>query len=81
MLLDMPKLEASIDRRFPPHGGDPLTLRIERALGSYVRGQVLLSTIIGASAGVGMWLLGCSTWSRAQTSTRSCSASGRPWSR
>ena len=58
MLLDMPKLEASIDRRFPPHGGDPLTLRIERALGSYVRGQVLLSTIIGASAGVGMWLLG-----------------------
>ena len=58
MLLDMPKLEASIDRRFPPHGGDPLTLRIERALGSYVRGQVLLSTIIGASAGIGMWLLG-----------------------
>ena len=58
MLLDMPKLERSIDRRFPPHGGDPLTLRIERALGSYVRGQVLLSTIIGASAGIGMWLLG-----------------------
>jgi predicted PurR-regulated permease PerM len=58
MLLDMAKLEAAIDRRFPPHGGEPLTLRIERALGGYVRGQVLLSTIIGASAGIGMWLLG-----------------------
>ena len=32
MLLDMPRLEASIDRRFPPHGGLPLTQRIERAL-------------------------------------------------
>jgi predicted PurR-regulated permease PerM len=58
MLLDMPKLEGGIDRRFPPHDGDPLTLRIERALFSYVRGQILLSTIIGASAGIGMWLLG-----------------------
>ena len=58
MLLDMPKLERSIDRRFPPHDGRPLTLRIESALAGYVRGQVLLSTIIGSSAGIGMWLLG-----------------------
>jgi predicted PurR-regulated permease PerM len=58
MLLDMPRLERAIDRRFPPHGGVPLTLRIELALDSYVRGQVLLSTIIGTSAGIGMWLLG-----------------------
>ena len=58
MLLDMPKLERSIDRRFPPADGPPLTLRIESALACYVRGQVLLSTIIGTSAGVGMWLLG-----------------------
>jgi predicted PurR-regulated permease PerM len=58
MLLDMPKLERSIDRRFPPADGPPLTLRIESALAGYVRGQVLLSTIIGASAGVGMWVLG-----------------------
>jgi len=58
MLLDMPKLERAIDRRFPPHGGVPLTLRIESALAGYVRGQVLLSTVIGASAGIGMWLLG-----------------------
>jgi len=58
MLLDMPKLERSIDRRFPPHGGLPLTLRIESALAGYVRGQILLSAIIGTSAGVGMWVLG-----------------------
>ena len=58
MLLDMPRLEAAIDRRFPPHGGFPLTLRIEKALAGYVRGQILLSSIIGVSAGVGMWALG-----------------------
>jgi predicted PurR-regulated permease PerM len=58
MLLDMPRLEGSIDRRFPPAGGPPLTRRIESALFGYVRGQLLLSTIIGFSAGVGMWLLG-----------------------
>ncbi|MFN8224553.1 MAG: AI-2E family transporter [Gaiellales bacterium] len=58
MLLDMPRLEASIDRRFPPHSGLPLTQRIERALWGYVKGQLILSTVIGASAGVGMWILG-----------------------
>jgi predicted PurR-regulated permease PerM len=58
MLLDMPRLERSIDRRFPPHGGAPLTLRIEAALAGYVKGQILLSAIIGASAGGGMWALG-----------------------
>ena len=58
MLLDMPRLEESIDRRFPPHEGLPLTQRIERALWGYVKGQVILSTVIGLSAGVGMWILG-----------------------
>ena len=58
MLLDMPRLEGLIDRRFPPAGGLPLTQRIERALWGYVRGQVILSTVIGTSAGVGMWMLG-----------------------
>jgi len=58
MLLDMPRLEASIDRRFPPHGGLPLTQRIERALWGYVKGQVVLSVVIGSSAGIGMWILG-----------------------
>jgi predicted PurR-regulated permease PerM len=58
MLLDMPRLEATIDRRFPPHGGPPLTQSIERALWGYVRGQAILSLVIGTSAGVGMWILG-----------------------
>ena len=58
MLLDMQRLEAAIDRRFPPHGGRPLTLRIEKALAGYVRGQLILSTVIGLSAGIGMWILG-----------------------
>jgi predicted PurR-regulated permease PerM len=61
MLLDFERLESVIDRRFPPHGGLPLTRRIERALAGYVRGQVILSTVIGASAGLGTWVLGA-TW-------------------
>ena len=58
MLLDMERLERLIDRRFPPGAGVPLTMRIERALASYVRGQLILSTVIGLSAGIGMWILG-----------------------
>lgn len=58
MLLDMPRLERSIDARFPPHGGAPLTQEIESALWGYVKGQAILSSVIGTSAGVGMWILG-----------------------
>jgi predicted PurR-regulated permease PerM len=58
MLLDMQRLEQSIDSRFPPHGGTPLTQRIEGALWGYLKGQAILSTVIGTSAGVGMYVLG-----------------------
>jgi predicted PurR-regulated permease PerM len=58
MLLDMQRLEQAIDSRFPPHGGPPLTQAIEGAMWGYVKGQAILSTVIGASAGVGMWVLG-----------------------
>ncbi|HLG07684.1 MAG TPA: AI-2E family transporter [Gaiellaceae bacterium] len=58
MLLDMQRLERSIDSRFPPHGGLPLTQQIEGALWGYLKGQAILSTVIGTSAGVGMWILG-----------------------
>jgi predicted PurR-regulated permease PerM len=58
MLLDMQRLEGAIDRRFPPGDGLALTLRIEKALAGYVRGQLILSTVIGLSAGIGMWVLG-----------------------
>lgn len=63
MLLDMPRLARVVDRRFPPHpGSSPLLTRIERSLASYVRGQALLSLIIGTSAGLGLWLLGTLGW-------------------
>ena len=63
MLLDMPRLARAVDRRFPPsRGGGPLLTRIERSLASYVRGQVLLSLIIGTSAGMGLWVLGTLGW-------------------
>jgi predicted PurR-regulated permease PerM len=59
MLLDFQRLASAIDRRFPPRpGSDPLLVRMERAVAGYVKGQLLISLIIGASAGVGMWILG-----------------------
>ena len=61
MLLDMSRLKARVDRRFPPSPGKPgLIVQMEQAVAGYVRGQVLLSLIIGTSAGFGMWVLGVS---------------------
>jgi predicted PurR-regulated permease PerM len=58
MLLDMERFGRVIDRRYPPRPGeDPLLRTIEHALASYVRGQLLLSLIIGTSAGFGLWVL------------------------
>jgi predicted PurR-regulated permease PerM len=59
MLLDMDRLAAGIERRFPSApGSTPLVERMERALLSYVKGQLALSLIIGASSGLGLWILG-----------------------
>ncbi|HET7045305.1 MAG TPA: AI-2E family transporter [Gaiellaceae bacterium] len=59
MLLDLPRLAARIDRRFPPRpGSGALIPRLEAALAGYVRGQALLSAIIGGTAGVGLWIFG-----------------------
>ena len=59
MLLDMHRLAGAIDRRFPPvPGTTPLVERMEQALASYVKGQMALSLIIGASSGLGLWILG-----------------------
>jgi predicted PurR-regulated permease PerM len=63
MLLDFSRLAKAIDRRFPPRpGSEPLLVRMEHAVVGYVKGQTLVSLIIGASAGVGMWLLGALGW-------------------
>jgi predicted PurR-regulated permease PerM len=59
ILLDMPRLTAAVDRRFPPHpDSKPLIARMEQAVTSYVKGQLLLSLIIGTSSAVGLWILG-----------------------
>jgi len=59
MLLDMERLSRAVNRRFPPpEGSPPLIVKIEQSLVGYVKGQVLLSLIIGASAGLGLYLLG-----------------------
>jgi predicted PurR-regulated permease PerM len=58
MLLDMQRLTDAVDRRFPPHGRGGLIVRMEQAVASYVKGQFLLSLIIGVSSGVGLWILG-----------------------
>jgi predicted PurR-regulated permease PerM len=59
MLLDMERLSGAVNRRFPPpKGSAPLVVRIEQSLVGYVKGQLLLSLIIGVSAGLGVWLLG-----------------------
>ncbi len=58
MLLDMQRLTDAVDRRFPPRGRGGLIVRMEQAVASYVKGQFLLSLIIGLSVGVGLWILG-----------------------
>jgi predicted PurR-regulated permease PerM len=58
MLLDMQRLTDAVDRRFPPHGRGGLVVRMEQAVASYVKGQLLLSVIIGVSVGLGLWILG-----------------------
>jgi predicted PurR-regulated permease PerM len=63
MLLDMGRLKRAVDRRFPPRPEQSgLVIRMEQAVAGYVRGQLLLSAIIGSSAGVGLWLLGTLGW-------------------
>ncbi|MDX6481129.1 MAG: hypothetical protein QOG85_1639 [Gaiellaceae bacterium] len=59
MLLDIQRWSDRIDRRFPPRpDGSGLIQRMEQAIASYVRGQLLLSLIIGVSVGLGLWILG-----------------------
>jgi predicted PurR-regulated permease PerM len=58
MLLDMQRLTDAVDRRFPPRGRGGLIVRMEEAVASYVKGQFLLSLIIGVSVGLGLWILG-----------------------
>ena len=52
----------SVARSVMPKGDgtpdDDFALRVQRAVFSYVRGQIVFSLIMGASAGAAMWILG-----------------------
>ena len=78
MLLDMPRLKRRGRPALPAAAGAPGADPANReALAGYVRGQVLLSLIIGASAGVGhLHPRRRSACCRTATSTRSSSAPG-----
>jgi predicted PurR-regulated permease PerM len=59
MLLDAPRLSRFLRRVFPGTGpDDDLVTRVERALLAYIRGQTMVSLAVGASAGVGLEILG-----------------------
>ena len=57
ILLDMHRLTEAVDRRFPPRGRGGLIVRMEQAVASYVKGQFLISLIIGVSVGLGLYIL------------------------
>jgi predicted PurR-regulated permease PerM len=61
MLLYADRIGELVRSIIPPGDGTPdddYALRVQKAVFSYVRGQVLFSVIMGVSAGVAMWLLG-----------------------
>ena len=60
MLLDGRRIGGFIARRFPTHSeddGHEYVGRAKTAVVDYVKAQVLLSTVMGASVGVAMWIL------------------------
>jgi predicted PurR-regulated permease PerM len=61
MLLYAERIGETVRFIMPRGDGTPeddYALRVQKAVSSYVRGQVLFSLIMGVSAGVAMWLLG-----------------------
>ncbi len=61
MLIYGPQIGALVRRLMPPGDGTPeddYPIRVQRGVSGYVRGQVLFSLIMGASAGLGLWIFG-----------------------
>jgi predicted PurR-regulated permease PerM len=61
MLVYGERIGASVRAIMPPGDGTPdddFPTRIQRAVGSYLRGQALFSLAMGTGAGVGMWIFG-----------------------
>lgn len=68
MLLDAPRIARFVIGLFPRRSNaGVLTRRVERQLVRYVRGQLLVSTVMGASAASGLWVMGAvGFWPAAQ---------------
>jgi predicted PurR-regulated permease PerM len=61
LLLYGPRIGAGVRAVMPPGSGTPdddFPTRVVRAVGGYVRGQVLFSLLMGTGAGLGLWLFG-----------------------
>jgi len=61
MLLYAPSIGRLVRRAMPPGDGTPdddFPVRAQKAVFSYVRGQLLFSLIMGTTAGVALWLFG-----------------------
>jgi predicted PurR-regulated permease PerM len=58
LLLDAPRISRGVDRIFPP-GPDGIRLgtQVQKGLIRYVRGQATVSFLIGASSGIGVYVL------------------------
>jgi predicted PurR-regulated permease PerM len=61
MLIYGERIGAVVRSVMPPGDGTPeddFPARIQKAVGSYLRGQALFSVAMGTGAGVGLWVLG-----------------------
>jgi predicted PurR-regulated permease PerM len=61
MLLYGPRIGTWVRSVMPPGDGTPADdypTRVQKAVSGYVRGQLLFSTIMGASAGIALWVYG-----------------------
>ncbi|HEV2815085.1 MAG TPA: AI-2E family transporter, partial [Solirubrobacteraceae bacterium] len=61
MLLYGPRIGRLVRSIMPPGDGTPeddYPSRVQKAVSGYVRGQILFSTIMGASAGCALWVYG-----------------------
>jgi predicted PurR-regulated permease PerM len=61
MLLYGPRIGDGVRAVMPPGSGEPdddFPTRVVRAVGGYVRGQLLFSVAMGAGAGAGLWIYG-----------------------
>jgi predicted PurR-regulated permease PerM len=61
MLLYADRIGALVRRVMPPGDGSPeddYPTRVQRAVGGYLRGQLLFSLLMGLGAGIGCWVLG-----------------------